>query len=344
MGRARIIAKTTRLLPGALALFMLVSLACPPAASAGSVSSAADRLRELRHSFAGATNTYQDAQYRWDTTHLRLLKTRTKLEKTRRMLVHAQWKLKMRISHMYRVDDNSFVDVMLGATDFEDFITGMDFLARIGKADSGLISDLKTLKRSIRSQNMTLTSLESQQRARKNELAHKANLLEAELSAQRELYQRLMAAAAVEARARSTIARGGSTPIHLSQGFQFPVAGPHSFSDDWGNPRSGGRTHKGTDIFAARNTPCVAVVSGSVSSSDGGLGGRAIWLHGNDGNDYYYAHLDHWAVTSGSVSAGQVIGYVGNTGNAAGGACHLHFGIEVNGEWVNPYPVLAAAG
>src|SRR5205085_709996 len=70
-----------------------------------------------------------------------------------------------------------------------------------------------------------------------------------------------------------------------------PVQGPHAFSNDWGNPRSGGRRHKGNDIFAATGTPVVAPVAGTVTQRTGGLGGNAVYVRGVDGNTYYGAHL-----------------------------------------------------
>jgi peptidoglycan LD-endopeptidase LytH len=119
-----------------------------------------------------------------------------------------------------------------------------------------------------------------------------------------------------------------------------PVRGALAFTNDWGQPRSEGRTHKGTDVFAAHGTPAVAIVSGTVSDASGGLGGISVDLKGDDGVRYYYAHLAAIALT-GRVEAGEVLGAVGSTGNAAGGAPHLHFQLHPGGgEPVNPYPTL----
>ena len=120
-----------------------------------------------------------------------------------------------------------------------------------------------------------------------------------------------------------------------------PVKGVVAFTNDWGQPRSGGRTHQGTDMFAAMGTPVVAVVDGTLTGNSGGLGGIGLDLHGDDGVKYYYAHLSGIEVASGRVQQGDVIGYVGDTGNALGGPPHLHFQLHPGeGEPVNPYPTV----
>jgi murein DD-endopeptidase MepM/ murein hydrolase activator NlpD len=158
------------------------------------------------------------------------------------------------------------------------------------------------------------------------------------------------AAAKARARARQNTGGGGSFggnagTIIVSGDWVCPVQGGVSFRNDWGEPRSGGRRHKGTDMFAAIGTPVVAVVGGSVFYQDEGTGGKSAYVNGSDGNTYYYTHLNDYVGGGRNVSGGELIGHVGNTGNAAGGASHLHFEIRPggpNGAQINPYPTLAA--
>lgn len=126
-------------------------------------------------------------------------------------------------------------------------------------------------------------------------------------------------------------------------GFRCPVQGVSVFTDSWGAPRSGGRQHMGVDMLASIGTPAVAPVSGRVEHRWNDTGGHSYHLQGDDGNFYYGTHLSAYGA-SGQVSAGTVIGYVGDTGNAAG-IPHLHFEIHIGGRGnpVNPYPTVRAA-
>jgi murein DD-endopeptidase MepM/ murein hydrolase activator NlpD len=126
-------------------------------------------------------------------------------------------------------------------------------------------------------------------------------------------------------------------PSNAGGGMVCPVAGPRAFADTWGAARSGGRSHEGVDMMSPGGTPLVAVEAGSANFSTNRLGGNAIWLTGASGTKYYYAHLSSWEGSSRSVSQGEVIGYVGATGNTT--ANHLHFEVHPGGgRAVNPYP------
>jgi murein DD-endopeptidase MepM/ murein hydrolase activator NlpD len=120
-----------------------------------------------------------------------------------------------------------------------------------------------------------------------------------------------------------------------------PVQGPHSFSNDYGMARPGGRSHQGNDILAPRGTPIVMNVSGVMSRHQAGLGGRSYYIQGDDGRRYFGTHLDGYSDATGRLPAGTVIGYVGNDGDARGGPTHLHFEMHVGGSPVNPYQTLS---
>jgi murein DD-endopeptidase MepM/ murein hydrolase activator NlpD len=135
----------------------------------------------------------------------------------------------------------------------------------------------------------------------------------------------------------------GGLPPSSTPGVVCPVAGNTWFVNTWGAPRSGGRTHKGVDMAAARGTPLVAMDNGKVRVGWHYAGGRQVYVYADNGTFYYYAHLSGYAsgLASGQrVAKGQVIGYVGSTGNAS--TSHLHLGMGPrSGVYVNPYPTVA---
>lgn len=130
----------------------------------------------------------------------------------------------------------------------------------------------------------------------------------------------------------------------------LPMQGPCGYGDTWHDARSGGRQHLGTDVFTSRGSYVYAVVDGRLTDRDwdqpGQISGNAWTLTAPDGTFYFYAHLSDFnpALRVGStVSAGQIIGWMGATGNAS--APHLHFEIHPRGgAAINPYPILRAEG
>ena len=118
---------------------------------------------------------------------------------------------------------------------------------------------------------------------------------------------------------------------------------PYSYVDSWGAARSGGRSHQGTDVMAPHGARVFAFVNGVVSrESTSSNGGIQLYLQGDNGVEYFYAHLSGYAVSTGArVRAGQLIAYNGQTGNARYTAPHVHFEVHPGGgSPVNPYPHL----
>ncbi|MGD0274317.1 MAG: M23 family metallopeptidase [Gaiellaceae bacterium] len=113
------------------------------------------------------------------------------------------------------------------------------------------------------------------------------------------------------------------------KGYVFPVYGQAWYSDSFGSPRADTGWHHGIDIFAPMGTPLLAVAKGTVFSVGwNNLGGNRLWLRDKDGNEFYYAHLSAYsplAVNGKHVKAGDVLGFIGNSGDAITTPPHLHF-------------------
>lgn len=159
--------------------------------------------------------------------------------------------------------------------------------------------------------------------------------------------------------AASASARPGAVPKLL-----FPVAGPTTYTDDFGDPRAGW-THQGNDLMAAKKTPVIAVESGKVKFwTTSATAGCMLYLYGDSGTTYMYIHLNNDRTMRNDnrggcvpgvayakdlkngdrVSAGQQIGFVGNSGDAESTPPHVQFEIHPNGgAAVNPYTYLQAA-
>ena len=130
--------------------------------------------------------------------------------------------------------------------------------------------------------------------------------------------------------------------ITVPNSWDCPVPGA-TFVNDYGYVRPDGNRHKGVDLFAPKGTAIFAPVGGTVERYPNPSGGLAVQLYGRDGNRYYFAHLDEYGEGA-SISGGDVIGYVGNSGDARTTSSHLHLEIHPGGgsDTINPFPSLVA--
>jgi murein DD-endopeptidase MepM/ murein hydrolase activator NlpD len=255
--------------------------------------------------------------------------------------------------------------LLLEDEDPGDLVRRTEYLDRVNARDNAAVSELHALNEDLEHQRTTLDEAKTAQETTLQQLKADQEELDAALAeaqaAQAALEERLAresaarqaaeeaAEAARRAQPSQSAPSGPSGPSGPSSGsgsgtvidgLVCPVPGS-AFSDSWGAPRSGGRTHQGTDMMAPYGTPNYAVIDGSVSSSTISGGGNTVYLSGSDGNTYVYMHLQSYVVSGGSVSQGQLIATTGDTGNATG-VPHTHFEIHYQGTPINPYPTLAS--
>ena len=249
----------------------------------------------------------------------------------------------------------SMVTAAFAAASIQDFITSQALIDNAANHDLAALDLLTAVNREndrlklevaehraeveiLEAEQQALVEVLAEARARADAVFLKAN---AEYKDAYARYQAELRRQAVLAAARRS-GGGSGLPSSQTAGVVCPVAGSSWFIDTWGAPRSGGRTHKGVDMAAAYGAKLVAMNSGKVRLNFHSSGGRQIYLTANDGNFYYYAHLSGYApglATGQRVDKGQVIGYVGSTGNAS--TAHLHLGMGISGgPLVNPYPTV----
>jgi murein DD-endopeptidase MepM/ murein hydrolase activator NlpD len=332
---------------GVLLHFTLIALVAsfalgltPVPAAAATLAQLRVQLAEIRKDAAPAGADYERATTELEDTQYRLKLTDGRIKSQTLKLGVAEQRLGARADALYREGgDDGMIGFLLGASSWEDFVTRLDYATIIAANDASLVSDVKATRAGLQADRVSLLNDAKVQAKQVAVLKVRRDALENKLAAKRAEYDRVLAL--IAGQMAHDHPGGGSYPAGPN-GMVFPVRGVHFYSNTWGAPRSGGRHHMGTDIMSPRGTPVVATASGTANVHFNGLGGNSITLAGSNGWSYYYAHLDRYAISGGHVSAGQVIGYVGNSGNASGGACHLHFQMGPAGNWVNPYSYLRA--
>lgn len=329
---------------------MLVAGALLSAVPAGAQSSRARlneqqrKLNTLKSQAGRLAAAFARTDHELDETREDIVRTKGALQRAESDMGELQSKLKDRVRAAYRMRGVGFFQFLLAAQSFRDFNVRLMSLQRQTLADEELILQLRKKRHELELAQGELKRQEGALAAQKQSYVNQSRRLAITLGEQNRIYQALRELVTREELARlfRTI-RGGVRGMRIPLD-ACPVAGPHNVTNSFGASRGGGtRRHQGNDIMAPHGAPIVAVVSGRVTrTSNGGLGGKSVYLYGG-GTEFYYAHLSSISVDAGqTVSAGGRLGANGNTGNASGGAPHLHFEIHPGGgRAIDPYPSLA---
>ena len=328
-----------------LALLVL-PLAGVPAAQAAPLDDARRRARALEAELREATTELQAAEAALAKAEDQLAYDRGQLEAANRQHRGARAALAGQAAAMYRSGGLAIANALLDQD--PALVPGRVEMATVlVTRNAQLIEDARVAGDAYRSVLGRVTrgyerarTLRDQARAAVGKLAaglEEAQAVEARLV---RLEQRRQAAAKVTPAAAPAPAGAGS-----ASGSSCILERPYSYIDSWGAARSGGRSHQGTDVMAPHGARVFAIVNGVVSrESSSTNGGIQLYLQGDNGIEYFYAHLSGYAVGAGTrVRAGQLVAYNGQTGNARYTAPHTHFEVHLAGGPVNPYPYLKRA-
>jgi murein DD-endopeptidase MepM/ murein hydrolase activator NlpD len=320
------------------ALAVVVALAAPAAADP---IADAQRERDVAQATAVATaQAYVDALGEQARQESEILRLEAEIPALRARAAELRKQVRERAIQMYQQGSSMPISLMVDAGSVVESARAIQLTQSAANHDRDLSAELTAAAARLARDEAELRTRKAAQDALVVQLAAQKTALEDALRSSEEalaLVEKVMASQAEFDGADAAAAGKVNTRASLC-----PIYGPVAFVNDWGAPRSGGRTHQGNDLFAQYGAPNIAVVSGQMEIELGGLGGIAVWVHGDDGVSYYYAHLSRVEGIARRVARGEVIGYVGDTGNAAGGPPHTHFGIRSNGMMVNPYPTLRA--
>jgi murein DD-endopeptidase MepM/ murein hydrolase activator NlpD len=307
-----------------------------------------DRIaRDLEDATAAQNTAYQqmqDAKAREDAAIART--------------VELQQQLGERAVETYRNGNPTYLDVLFGASSFSEFLTSLDMINRLNARDAQLTQDSKAARVEAENARQTYTEQERIAAGKKEEIAElkaekeqTAFNMSAEIERLNEEVAELLAqeeaaaeAARLAAAAAAAAMSGGTGSISLEQIASLPAfvhpCPSGSVSSGFGWRNFDNAFHKGLDLAAPTGTPIYAAVDGTVIISDynSSAGNWVVISHGN-GLVTKYMHASALYVSAGqTVSAGEAIAAVGNTGNSFG--AHLHFQVELNGVAVDPLAFL----
>ncbi len=318
------------------------------------------QINDLTGQVAALHNREAAVQKELDKAQAELDTAQHELEVLRERLARSIDALKKRLVEIYKADDPSAIAVVLNSDGFDDALSRYEYLSSIQDQNNEIVGQVRSLRDDTKSTVDRVTATRDSIAAKRDELARTRAQLESresDLAAARsrskqalsrvggradrldgsieDIEGKIQAKLAAAALASSGVSPLPAGPIQgAGSGLIWPVNGPvvSPFGIRWGVP------HQGIDIAVPAGTPIRAAMDGTIAftqpeAASGGYGNYTCIDHGG-GLSTCYAHQSSFAITSGSVSQGDIIGYVGCTGHCFGD--HLHFEVRVNGVAVDP--------
>jgi murein DD-endopeptidase MepM/ murein hydrolase activator NlpD len=367
-----------RLAAGALLVLGLFGLAVPGPVSAGpeetrkELNAARKRVERLEDSLDETRARIDSLRAELQQLNVRISQATTAKEalaaaideteeardRARRQGRRLQVRLDERARSVYIQGPTGAIDLVLGAQSLPDLSDRITFLEVLNRNDADLAAGVAAERATLTKSKANLERYEREKERLLARLTDERSRFDALLLEEQQLRESFAAefeeakeeaeklsdklAEQLAARYAAVQSAGGSSGPPPSANGPFywcPVDSPRSYIDDFGFPRVG-HTHQGNDIFAPEGTPIRAPFAGTAEEGYDGLGGIVVHVYASANADYVYnAHLSrHAGVDGAHVQPGNLIGYVGNTGNAQGTSPHDHFEYHPGGgSAVSPY-------
>lgn len=317
------------------------------------VISISEQLKTIQIELEGVNTEYEDILIRLDVVQQRINKNEAELKQTEEDLASKMKLLNKRMRDVYKNGQISYIEVLFGAHDFNDFANRLELLKIVIRKDVVLITEVRLKRNTIilkkeelQKSYVSLEELEKEAYAKKVIIEERKDDHERVLNAaiyERDTAERAYRELQETSRRIENMIRGGNYGSGQGTGiFMWPIVGPITSDYGWRtHPIFGtSRFHSGLDIGAYYGENVVAADSGVVIYSDwmGGYGKTVMIDHGSS-LVTLYAHNSDLVVSVGqSVAKGQLIAYAGSTGYSTGP--HVHFEVRVNGTTANPLEYL----
>jgi murein DD-endopeptidase MepM/ murein hydrolase activator NlpD len=310
-----------------------------------SLTDAHAREQALRAELQQATRELQDTEAGLAEAEDRLAFDRQRVQVARRQLATTRTAVAGQVAAMYRSGGLLVASALL-ERDPEGVPDRIELATVLVSRQAQTIEDAQVAETSYQTTLQRVAEAYQRAKALRDQAGRAVQRLKASLDRAQALQTRL---AKLEQRQASAAPAAPASPAAPARGgIACILARPYSYVDTWGAARSGGRTHQGTDVMAPYGAQVYAYTAGVVSrESTSSNGGLQLYLQGDNGVEYFYAHLSRYAVPAGTrVRVGQLVAYNGQSGNARYAAPHVHFEVHPGGPGsapVNPYPYVQRA-